>query len=221
MLIANMNYQYMSGLAAQRRSLGLAASVLDIRVLYGIGYVNRIEGAEIYANLRRQGYLPISEHDLHDMFVEAVAASRHNSSGPAQISTGLNRWNPAAQTPLPWHKDARFSHHRTILDGESAVQVSSGSSETLQGLLEACLDKASIVASLLKAFSAHLETMLHLTPGDLDPTVAIIDLGVDSLAAVDIRSWFLKEVGKDMPVLKVLGGASVANCKSSTINELV
>lgn len=36
------------------------------------------------------------------------------------------------------------------------------------------------------------------------------ELGVDSLIAVEIRSWFLKEVGVDMPVLKILGGATVA-----------
>ena len=34
------------------------------------------------------------------------------------------------------------------------------------------------------------------------------DLGVDSLIAVDIRSWWLKEVDVDIPVLKILGGTS-------------
>jgi len=37
---------------------------------------------------------------------------------------------------------------------------------------------------------------------------ALIELGVDSLVAVEIRSWFLKEVIVDMAVLKILGGAS-------------
>lgn len=35
------------------------------------------------------------------------------------------------------------------------------------------------------------------------------ELGVDSLVAVDIRSWFLKEPGVDIPVLKILNSASV------------
>ena len=34
------------------------------------------------------------------------------------------------------------------------------------------------------------------------------ELGVDSLVAVDIRSWFLKELDVDVPVLKILGGVS-------------
>jgi hybrid polyketide synthase/nonribosomal peptide synthetase ACE1 len=35
-------------------------------------------------------------------------------------------------------------------------------------------------------------------------------LGIDSLIAVDVKSWFLKEVGIDMPVLTILGGATIS-----------
>ena len=35
------------------------------------------------------------------------------------------------------------------------------------------------------------------------------ELGIDSLVAVDIRSWFIKELSVDMPVLKNLGGFTV------------
>ena len=38
-----------------------------------------------------------------------------------------------------------------------------------------------------------------------------MELGVDSLVAVEVRTWFLKELQTDMPVLKILGGASVAD----------
>lgn len=37
------------------------------------------------------------------------------------------------------------------------------------------------------------------------------DLGIDSLVAVEVRSWFLKELEVDMPVLKILGGATIAD----------
>ena len=35
-------------------------------------------------------------------------------------------------------------------------------------------------------------------------------LGIDSLVAVDIRSWFIKEFQVEIPVLKILSGATVA-----------
>lgn len=37
------------------------------------------------------------------------------------------------------------------------------------------------------------------------------ELGIDSLVAVDLRSWFLKELSVDMPVLKILGGATISD----------
>ena len=39
--------------------------------------------------------------------------------------------------------------------------------------------------------------------------ISLDELGADSLVAVDIRSWFLKELGVDLPVLKILNSPSV------------
>jgi hypothetical protein len=33
---------------------------------------------------------------------------------------------------------------------------------------------------------------------------------VDSLIAVDLRTWFVKETGVDIPILKILGGFSIS-----------
>ena len=46
------------------------------------------------------------------------------------------------------------------------------------------------------------------------------DLGVDSLVAVDIRAWFLKELEVEMPVLKILGGATLADLISFAVEKL-
>lgn len=46
------------------------------------------------------------------------------------------------------------------------------------------------------------------------------DLGVDSLIAVDIRAWFLKELEIDMPVLKILGGSKLTDLLSFAVEKL-
>jgi hybrid polyketide synthase/nonribosomal peptide synthetase ACE1 len=48
----------------------------------------------------------------------------------------------------------------------------------------------------------------------------LIDLGIDSLVAVEVRSWFVKELNVDMPVLKVLGGASISNLVAIALEKL-
>jgi acyl carrier protein len=63
-----------------------------------------------------------------------------------------------------------------------------------------------------------------------DPSIAILDrhtdeLGIDSLVAVDIRSWFIKELNVEMPILKILGGFTpaelVAEAQDKTPQSLV
>jgi hybrid polyketide synthase/nonribosomal peptide synthetase ACE1 len=49
---------------------------------------------------------------------------------------------------------------------------------------------------------------------------ALVELGVDSLVAVEIRSWFLKEVNIDMAVLKILGGASTTDIAHFAIEQV-
>lgn len=55
---------------------------------------------------------------------------------------------------------------------------------------------------------------------NIDMDAPLIQLGVDSLVAVEIRTWFLKETEADMPVLKILGGASVSDLIEAAITRM-
>ena len=46
------------------------------------------------------------------------------------------------------------------------------------------------------------------------------DLGIDSLIAVEIRVWFQRELMVDVPVMKILGGASMADLVDFVIERL-
>ena len=45
-------------------------------------------------------------------------------------------------------------------------------------------------------------------------------MGVDSLVAVEVRSWFLKELTVDVPVMKILGGASITDLVEVVVQKL-
>lgn len=45
-------------------------------------------------------------------------------------------------------------------------------------------------------------------------------MGVDSLVAVEVRSWFLKELAVDVPVMTILGGASIADLVGIVMQKL-
>ncbi len=65
-----------------------------------------------------------------------------------------------------------------------------------------------------------MQIILQLPVDGVDKAVPLVELGVDSLVAVEVRSWFLKELSTDMPVLKVLGGASVADLCLLALDKL-
>ncbi|KAK4466132.1 hypothetical protein QBC42DRAFT_193632 [Cladorrhinum samala] len=202
---ANM---YTNGLAASRRRRGLVGSVLNIGVIYGLGFLHR-EKDNLYEGLEREGYPPISERDIHHMFVEAIMAGKPVPDQIYDITTGLRRFQ-ANNPSLPWHNDPRFSHYtRREDDSDVAVDIN-GSKKSLKELIDAAQDKSAVIKVLELAFIERMQTQLMLAEGAVKSHQSIVELGVDSLAAVEIRSWVWKSVGFDVPVMKLLGGITTS-----------
>lgn len=59
-----------------------------------------------------------------------------------------------------------------------------------------------------------------MTDESVNETTPLIDLGVDSLVAVDIRTWFAQEIGADVAVLKILGGPSIEELVDDVVSKL-
>jgi len=204
---ANM---YMNGLAAWRRHRGLAGSALNIGVIYGLGFLHREKDA-LYEGLAREGYPPISERDLHHMFVEAIAAGKPTPGQILDITTGLSRF-PAKRPTIPWQSDPRFSH---FTHEEEEDEVIAGDGEkSLKELLESAHSQSELLEVVSSAFTSYLEKLLRLQEGIVARDNSLGELGVDSLAAVDVRSWVWKSLAQDVAVMKIIGATSITNCMS-------
>ncbi|KAI8625073.1 beta-ketoacyl synthase domain-containing protein [Xylariaceae sp. FL1651] len=202
---ANM---YMNGLAANRRRRGLAGSVLNIGVIYGLGFLQR-EKDFLYAGLERDGYPPVSEHDLHHMFLEAIVAGRPNAPGqPFDITTGLSRFRRGTANPLHWHLDPRFGHFATQTGTDSSSSTSE-KQKSLEDELAELTGKETMADAICAALEDRLCMLLQLPEGVVDRHNSLADMGIDSLIAVEVRNWFYKTLGKDVSVMKVLGAASI------------
>lgn len=74
------------------------------------------------------------------------------------------------------------------------------------------------------SFLSKLQTVLQFHT-DADKLKAILgqgadELGIDSLVAVEIRTWFLKEIQIDIPLMKVLGGAPMKDLLEFAVEKL-
>ncbi|KUI67109.1 Nonribosomal peptide synthetase 14 [Cytospora mali] len=201
---ANM---YMNGLAANRRRRGVAGSVLNIGVIYGLGLLAR-EKQGIYTGLEKEGYPPISERDIHHMFLEAIVAGRPVPGQIVDLTTGLARYRVNDPNPLHWHHDRRFCHYTVDNDvDDSGPQRDSGGKQIIVELISHANSVQEVSNIVLEHFRRYLEAA-HQLPGVTGEN-SIAELGLDSLAAVEIRNWFYKSVGRDVAVMKIVGSTSI------------
>lgn len=204
---ANM---YMNGLAMDRRRRGLAGSVLNIGVIYGLGLLAR-EKQGIYTGLEKEGYPPISERDIHHMFLEAIVAGRPVAGQIMDLTTGLARYRVNDPNPLHWHRDRRFCHY-TVNDDDDDVddaglEQNSGGKNLVKELIGGAKTLQEVSDIVVGHFCRYLEAA-HQLPGTTGDS-NIVELGLDSLAAVEIRNWFYKSVGRDVAVMKIVGSLSI------------
>ncbi|KAL9095162.1 MAG: hypothetical protein Q9165_002418 [Trypethelium subeluteriae] len=213
---ANM---FMASLARQRKLRGAAGSVINIGRVVGLGYLERV-GQDMENLLSRSSFMAISEVDLHHLFAQAIIAGLPTNEENPDIITALQPVRDDEVHDVPWHSNPRFSH--LILEsGKEDIQ--SNRKETVASArvqLQAATTEAEALEALQACFATKLQVVLQIPEASFRADAALVELGVDSLIAVDIRTWFLKEVNTDMPVLKIVGGASTTELCEYALESL-
>ncbi|KPM44244.1 Polyketide synthase-nonribosomal peptide synthetase [Neonectria ditissima] len=216
--IGQANYHaanlFMTSLVAQRRARGLTGSVVHVGYISDVGYVTRQDrDRQLDQHFRNVRLMPLSETDVHHAFAEAIRGGKPGSvSGAHDIIMGLETFKePLAPEKQPlWLANPRFAHFvpPTTLQTQQQHR-GSGSADNVRKQVEEAETEDDAVAAVVKAFCGKLESILQLQEGSVNVQRAIIDLGIDSLVAVEIRTWFLKELGAEVAVVKILGGDTV------------
>ncbi|PTB70126.1 hypothetical protein BBK36DRAFT_1107986 [Trichoderma citrinoviride] len=208
---------FMSTIAEQRRRRGLAASVIHIGMVLGVGYVSTTGIYE--STLRQYNYMPIPEQDFLDMFSEAIVVGRLEANHSPELITGLDRHSLREDAQrLFWQDNVKFSHH-TLSEVRQTETTTADNMSLAQRLAQATsIEEAEEL--IQEGFCTKLERMLQAAKGSIQVSQSLMNLGVDSLIAVEIRSWFLKELDVDVPVLRVLSGASVSDLSKEAAGKV-
>lgn len=212
----------MVGLAAQRRSRNLAASVVDIGMIIGIGFIQRTNGDEddnaLTDLLRVLDYMPLSERELHQVLAEAILVGK-SSGESSEILTGLEtNSNTSGHNPF-WHKSLLFTHVIKNTGSANAGFVNSVEQSLKEKLADAH-GPDDALAIMEGALLQYLASSLKLSADSIHTDVPVIDLGIDSLIAVEIRNWVFAETDQDIPVLKILGVYSVRKICKEVVSSL-
>lgn len=194
---------YMTGLVRQRRLRGLAASVLHIAILMGFGYIFRRDAthAETIYRAGRTRFNREAEPDLHAMLAEAIVHGRDYSQ-PAELITGVRTIFEEGD----WRDDPRLRRYlgEGLDQGDASSKQAAGAVSVQAQLAEVGDDQAAGRVVLEKAFAIALGNLLEMDPAQIDPAMPVASLGIDSLVAIRIREWILREMGVDVSVLKIM-----------------
>ncbi|KAK2038771.1 beta-ketoacyl synthase domain-containing protein [Colletotrichum somersetense] len=208
----------MISMAAQRRARGVAASVIDIGILSGFGWIWRVGGEKIEAQLKAFGFMSIPEPEFHTVIAEAIETGRPEKDLDPELHVGLAMMVTESRKRCP-----RFSHLIPSENQAAAADSTSRQSEksALQLIAEETSDEG-ILGVIEKSISRKLASVLQLpdTGSPIDPSTPILSLGIDSLVAVELRSWFLKELAVDVPTLRILSEVTIADISVEVKSKL-
>ncbi|KAI0175964.1 ketoacyl-synt-domain-containing protein [Hypoxylon sp. FL1284] len=212
---ANM---FMSSLAAQRRRRGVPASIIDIGMLTGIGYIAQMEENRmlaVEAQLRHYGLGTINEAHWHKVWAEAIITGRPGSGLDPELITGL-----VPGLEAPWAHVPMLSHYVYDPNALGRKEEKSSMQSSLESQLQEASDEEGRVAVLEKGFLDKLAVLLQVHAEEIQASSPLTKQGVDSLVAVGIRTWLLRELDFDLPVFKILGGASITEICTGIVGQL-
>ncbi|KAK0101698.1 hypothetical protein ONS95_006853 [Cadophora gregata] len=211
---ANM---FMNSLVSSRQKRGLAGSLIGLGEVKGVGYAARMNRE---LNDIIGATLPLSEKEVHHMFAEGVLAGAPGSSRNPILYAGMDSKDPRKDPDILWYPHPKFWHYIESGDGAAATE-SKSTAVSLKSQLALATSMDDVVNIVTDSFTLKLRHKLQISSDTavLDEAV-LLELGIDSLVAVDLRAWFVTELGVDMPILKILGGATISDLVTDAVARL-
>ncbi|KIW31320.1 uncharacterized protein PV07_02977 [Cladophialophora immunda] len=210
---------YLHAITQQRRARGMAASTIDIGAVIGVGFISRA-GRENDSQTRKFLADEVKEWELHALFAEAVVAGRNRELDDVELVTGMVHMDEKDRDRIPWYNDPRFTVFK-LSDRRTTGNEATGAVASLKDQLSKAETPDQVRDIILEGVSSRIRGALLLATADeLNLTAPLIDQGVDSLSAVTVASWFAKNLNLDVPLLKILGGASAADLVEEAVSRL-
>ncbi|RYP65674.1 hypothetical protein DL769_006253 [Monosporascus sp. CRB-8-3] len=203
---------YQDALARHRISQGQKAISFDLGLMRTIGriaetgQVRRVQ--EVFEDMQ------VIEEDEFIALVDLHCDPSRQPLPDAQVLVGARTaadFISSGQEPVQRLTRPLFSGFLRPLTGwaDKTAQMTDqvNDTATLFRRAMAVSDKAQVVVEALRA---KLARALGVTPEHIDPSRSMIDYGVDSLVAVELRSWSRNNFGSNLPVFDIMGGKSIA-----------
>ncbi|KAK8115461.1 Acyl transferase/acyl hydrolase/lysophospholipase [Apiospora sp. TS-2023a] len=197
---------FLDSMVQYRKSLGLPASVVDIGAVEEIGYISHSPG--LMNKMKSTGFRGVSEQELLDALAVAMVSPKRakhfghitaendssHFTGVDSFVLGLGFSSDPANRAV-WRKDRRMAVYHNL-------STAAMSDPTV-------LRTADSTKFLAMEIGKKLFDLLLKPHEDLNTTWPLVDLGLDSLVAIELRAWWKQVFKFDISVLEMMGMGSL------------
>ncbi|BCS09548.1 hypothetical protein RIB2604_02602660 [Aspergillus luchuensis] len=214
---------YQDALARSKVAMRQKAVSIDLGIVEGVGYTAEHQGVGSF--MRSLGLQPIPEEYLLSI-LEYYCDSRREILHPsdAQIVVGIMSQDEMQRSglvrsrfysrPLWNHLQRRMNPtlggskvvaaQRPNKKGPSSLKLPmAASDDTLSSVADGGPDAVS------RAICERVSDVLAINADDIDPAKPLHMYGVDSLVAMELRSWFKEALQKDVAVFDILSNRPI------------
>ncbi|PNY20709.1 Polyketide synthase [Tolypocladium capitatum] len=202
---------YEDAVARHRRSLGLAATTLNIGLVTDASHFNESSTIEDY--LKKYGHWASALVADSEMQVVISTVMREGALGvPDQLLVGIVD-DVRRDGRTAWSHDRKFDHRIARTGSSSSTESESGRAvgeakvEDEMAAAKTVRDAALVVENALKA---NVAAAMTANPDDIDVERPLHSFGVDSLKAVEVRNWIFRSLRCDISVFDILSPQPLA-----------
>jgi hypothetical protein len=210
---------YQDALARHRTAIGLPAASLDVGMMLQVGFV--AETAKVAESLVAAGYTAMYEAELLailDYLCDPAQPKHQDSPLRSQVLTGVTTQGMFRRKGFEekdWMRRPEYCHLRQMDLEEDGAGCDGGDRGTAQSInyATAIPSAPSLVAAVQLVETGlirKLSKVLFTAEQDIDPALPVYSAGVDSLVAVELKYWFLKELHAEVAVFNILSDESLS-----------
>jgi hypothetical protein len=174
---------------------------------------------ELKHAIKLQGPVGISGEELLSILQAAITGNLARSGGDGiQVISGIatGGWTISQGIESPYyHSDSKMAHLRLI----GVVDAGGKEEPGLQDVLTKATSIESAEVIVSDALRGRLAQHLSVDVEDIDASKPVSTYVVDSLTAVEIRAWGLRDVQADVSILDVVNTPSISSLSNTIVKN--
>lgn len=197
---------FLDGFMEYRRSKGLPGTTIDLTAVRDVGYLAEVDTKRQQEVLKNIGTDGMEEAQVLALLAAAITGNLATSCS-GQCITGLSLSDSLEHF---WAQDAKFTHlYEAAKTAHGNNTGKDGPSVPLNVQLATAPSKEEALVLCYEALAAKLAQVLVISVEDMDPSITVASLGLDSLVAIEIRNWIAREANANVQVLELLSSGSL------------